>query len=176
MIEYRNAEGRFEALPALAAELVNLKVDVIVALTTPAARAAKGATSSIPIVFTTVSDPVRSGLVASLSHPGGNITGMSDMEVDLAEKHLDLLKQVVPRLRHAGAVGHPADTVWELEWKQVQLAGRRLHVEIVPVLITSPHELEPAFGELNRRVEALLFAPQAFFGVHRRRVIDLMLL
>jgi putative ABC transport system substrate-binding protein len=173
LIEYRTAEGRFEALPGLAQELVHLKVDVIVTPTTPVTRAAKGATTSIPIVFTIVSDPVASGLVASLSRPGGNITGMTDMGVDLAGKRLELLKGVVPRLKHVGALGHPADTVWEPVWREAQGAARHLRIDIVPVLITTPNEFETAFAELNQRVEALLVAPQAFFAVHRRRVIEL---
>jgi putative ABC transport system substrate-binding protein len=176
LIQQRSAEGRFQALPILAKELVHLKVDVIVASTTPAARAAKAATSAIPIVFTIVSDPVGSQLVASLSHPGGNITGISDMDVDLAGKRLDLLKQVVSRLRRVGALGHPADPVWEPEWREAQVAASRLAIDIFPVLISTPNELENVFAQLNRHVEALLVAPQAFFAVHRRRIIELELL
>jgi putative ABC transport system substrate-binding protein len=173
VIEYRSAEGRFETLPVLADELVRLKVDVIVAPTTPVARAAKGATSSIPIVFTAVGDPLGAGLVASLSRPGGNVTGMTDMGVELAGKQLDLLKQLVPRLKRVGALGHPADKVWELYWKEAQVAARRLKIDIVPVLITTPNELEPAFAELKRRAEAVLCSPQAIFAVHQRKVIEL---
>ena len=173
VIEYRTAEGRFEALPALAEELVRLKVDVIVAPTTPVARAAKAATTSIPIVFTIVSDPVGSGLVVSFSRPGGNITGMSDMGVDLVEKQLDLLKQLVPRLKRVGALGNPTDRVWDGVWRAAPGAARRLRIDIVPVLVTTPDELETAFAELNLRVQALLVAPQAFFSVHRRRLIEL---
>ena len=153
---------------------MSLKVDVIVAPTTPVARAAQGATTLTPIVFTIVSDPVGSGLVTSLSHPGGNITGMSDMDVDVVEKRLDLLKQVVPRVKRVGALGNPADKVWEPWWTEAQMAARRLQIDIVPVRITTPNELETAFAGLNRRVEALLVAPQVFLGVHRRRVIELI--
>jgi putative ABC transport system substrate-binding protein len=173
VIEHRTAEGQFDTLPALAKELARLKVDVIVAPTTPVARAAKGATTSIPVVFTIVSDPVGSGLVTSFSHPGGNVTGMTDMDVDLAGKRLDLLKQLLPRLKRVGALGYPADKVWEPEWKEAQEAARRLRIDIVPVLITAPNDLEIAFVALNRRVEALLVAPQAFFAVHRRSIIEL---
>ena len=173
LIEHRTAEGRLEALPALAEELVRLKVDVIVTPTTPVTRAAKGATTSIPIVFTIVSDPVGSGLVVSFSRPGGNITGMSDMGVDLVEKQLDLLKQLVPRLKRVGALGNPADRVWDGVWRAAPGAARRLRIDIVPVLVTTPDELETAFAELNLRVQALLVAPQAFFSVHRRRLIEL---
>ena len=173
VIEQRSAEGRLEVLSALAAELVQLKVDVIVAPTTPCARAAKAATSSIPIVFSIVSDPIGSGLVTTFSHPGGNVTGMADMGVDLVGKQLDLLKQLVPRLRHVGAVGHPADKVWEGVWREAPEAARHLRLDIVPILVTTPAELDTAFADLNRRVEALLFAPQVFFSVNRRKIIEL---
>jgi putative ABC transport system substrate-binding protein len=173
VIEHRSAEGRLDALPSLAEELVGLKVDILVTPTTPVTRAAKAATTSIPIVFTIVSDPVSSGFVASLSRPGGNITGMTDMGVDLAGKRLQLLKQVVPRLKHVGALGHPPDSLWEPVWREAQAAAQRLGIDIVPVLITTPNDLENAFVGLNRRVEALLIAPQLFFSVHRQRLIEL---
>jgi putative ABC transport system substrate-binding protein len=176
IIEHRTANGRFETLPRLAQELVHLRVDVIVAPTTPVARAAQRATSFIPIVFTIVSDPVGSGLVTSLSRPGGNITGMSDMDVGVVGKRLDLLKQVVPAVKRVGALGNPTDKVWEPWWKQAQMAARRLHIDLVPVLITTANELESAFTGLDRRVEALLVAPQVFLGTHRRRVIELIAL
>ena len=173
LIEYRSAEGRFEAVPVLVEELEHLKVDVIVAPTTPVARAVKGATSSIPIVFTAVGDPLGAGLVASLSHPGGNMTGITDMGADLAEKQLDLLKQLVPHLKRVGCLGHPGDKMWELYWNVAQVAARRLKIEIVPVLVTTPNEFEPAFAELKRRVQAILFAAQAIFAVHKQRVLEL---
>jgi len=172
LIELRFAEG-LEAFPALAKELAHLKVDVIVAPWTPAALAAKEATSSIPIVFAAVSDPVGNGLIASLSHPGGNITGMTDLGVDLAAKRLDLLKQLVPRLKRVAALGHAADTVWEPTWMELQAAARQLRIDLVPVLVPTPDQLETAFAGLNRRVQALFVAPQLLFALHRRQVIDL---
>jgi putative ABC transport system substrate-binding protein len=175
VIEYRSSAGRTEALPALAEELVQLKVDVIVAPTTPVARAAKAATSSIPVVFTIVSDPIGSGLVASFSRPGGNVTGMSDMGVDLVARQLDLLKELVPRLKRVGAVGHPADKVWDGVWSKAPAAARQLQIEVVPVLIRTPNDFETAFAGLNSRVQALLISPQAFFSAHRRRLIELEL-
>ena len=173
LIEYRSAEGRFEAVPVLAEELVHLKVDVIVAPTTPVARAAKGATSSIPIVFTAVGDPLGAGLVASLSHPGGNITGMTDMGVGSSGKATRSPQATGPAPEARGCLGHPADKMWELYWNVAQVAARQLKIEIVPVLITTPNELEPAFAELKRRVEAILFSAQAIFAVHQQRVIEL---
>ncbi len=173
VIEYRSSAGRTETLPALAEELVQLKVDVIVAPTTPVARAAKAATSSIPIVFTIVSDPIGSGLVASFPHPGGNVTGMTDMGVDLVAKQLNLLKQVVPRLKRVGVVGHPADKVWDGVWREAAPAARQLRIGIVPVLIRTPNDFDAAFAGLNSRVRALLVSPQAFFSAHRRTLIEL---
>jgi putative ABC transport system substrate-binding protein len=173
LFEYRTAEGRLEALPALARELTRLKPDVIVAPTTPVARAAKAATTSIPVVFTVVSDPVGSGLVVSLSHPGGNVTGMTDMGVDLVGKQLDLLKQLVPNLKRVGAVGNPADKVWDGVWREARQAAHSLRIEIMPVLVNTPSEMEAAFADLNRRVEALLVAPQLFFSLHRQKLIEL---
>ena len=154
-------------------QLVHLKVDVIVAPWTPAALAAKAATNSIPIVFTTVSDPVGSGLVTSLPHPGGNITGTSDVGVDLTGKRLDLLKQVVPRLKRVAVLGYPADTVWEPTWREIQAAARHLRIDLVPVLVTTPDQFQSAFTGLNRRVQALFVAPQLLFSLHKRPVINL---
>jgi len=173
VIERRTAEGRFDKLTTLAEQLVRAKVDVIIAPTTPAARAARGATASIPIVFTIVSDPIGSGLVSSFSHPGGNVTGVTDMDVDLAEKRLDMLKQLIPQLKRVGALGDPSDKVWEPEWRQAQEAAQKLHIEVIPLLVATPEDLETVFVGLNRRVEALLVAPQAFFAVHRRTIIEL---
>jgi putative ABC transport system substrate-binding protein len=172
LIERRAADGRADVLPTLAEELVRAKVDVIVAPTTPVARAAKAATNSIPIVFMAVSDPVGSGLVVSLAHPGGNITGATDMGIDLVGKQLDLLKQVVPHLKRVAALGNPGDTVWELTWGQAQETARQLHIEIFPVLVTTPAELDSAVAGLGRRVQALLVAPQLFFLVHLKKLIE----
>jgi putative ABC transport system substrate-binding protein len=124
-------------------------------------------------VFTIVSDPVGSGLVSSFSHPGGNITGITDVDTDLAQKRLELLKQVLPNLKRVGALGDPTDHNWEPEWQQTKTAADKLHIEITPVLVTTLLELEKAFSGLNKRVHALLVAPQAFFSVHALRLIDL---
>ena len=175
VIEHRSSAGRTEALPALAEELVQLNVDVIVAPTTPVARAAKAATSSIPIVFTIVSDPIGSGLVDSFPRPGGNVTGMTDMGVDLVAKQLNLLEQVVPRLRRVGVLGHPPDKVWDGVWPEAREAARQLRIAIVPVLIRTKNDFEPAFAGLNSRVQALIVSPQAFFSAHRAKLIELEL-
>lgn len=173
VIEKRLAEGRLEALQAFAEELVHLKADVIVAITTPAARAAKVATNSTPIVFVGPSDPVGSGLIASLSRPGGNVTGLTDMGIDLAAKRLELLKQVVPRLKRVAALGNPGDPVWKPVWQEAQEAARHLQIDVVPALIAGPNELETAFAALDRRIQAIYVAPQAFFYVNRQKIIEL---
>jgi putative ABC transport system substrate-binding protein len=173
VFEYRSAEGRVESLPRLARELASLKPDVIVAPTTPVARAAKAATTSIPVVFMVVSDPVGSGLVASLSHPGGNVTGTTDMGVDLIGKQLDLLKQLVPNLKRVGILGNPRDQVWDGVWREAPAAARSLGLDIIPVLVKTPSEMQGVFADLNRRVQALLVAPQLFFSLHRQEIVEL---
>ena len=114
-----------------------------------------------------------SGLVSSFSHPGGNITGVTDVDIDLAQKRLDLLKQALPSLKRVGALGNPSDQVWQPEWKQARAAAEKLDLELLPVLVTSADELESVFTGLNRRVQALLVAPQAFFSVHIDRLVEL---
>src|SRR5205809_2206732 len=115
VIEYRDAEGKYERYPALATELVALKVDVIVVTSTPSAVAVKQATRTIPIVFTWAADPVGSGLVTSLARPGGNITGLSFLAADLVGKRLELLKQAVPGVSRVAALWHPGDYVERME-------------------------------------------------------------
>ena len=176
LIEFRFARGHLETFPTLAQELAKLELDVIVAPSTPAARAAKAATTSIPIVFASVSDPVGSGLVASLARPGGNVTGMADAGVDLAAKRFELLKQLVPHLTRVAALGYPGDTVWELSWGQAQEAARQLQIDLLPVLVMTPDQLETALAGLDRQVQALFVAPQLFFGAHLRRVVELVAL
>jgi putative ABC transport system substrate-binding protein len=119
-IEFRWAEGKYDRLPGLAAELVRLKVNVIVALTPPAVQAAKQATETIPIVMTAVADPVAMGFVASLARPGRNITGLSSMQRELVGKRLELLKEVVPKVSRVALLGNPANPNY------VSLATRRM--------------------------------------------------
>ena len=126
-IEYRFAEGKLERLPDLAAELVRLRVDVIVAAGgTPAILAAKNATSTIPIVFPAVSDPVALGIVASLARPGGNITGLTIRVPEFSGKRLELLKEVVPRARRVAVLGQEANTANALDFKEMQPAASAL--------------------------------------------------
>src|SRR5262245_8041454 len=126
VIEYRDAERKYERLPALAAELVALKVDVIVAPTTPSALAAKQVTKTIPIFFTVAGDPVTSGLVTSLARPGGNVTGLSVLRPDLVGKCLELLKQAIPGVRDVAVLWHPGghgERTEENMLKEAEVAG-----------------------------------------------------
>lgn len=173
LLEQRFDDGRAEALPLLAEELVALKVDIIVAFTTPAALAAKQATASLPIVMSAPSDPVGSGLIASLAHPGGNVTGQTDSAPDLTARRIQILKELVPHLKSIAALGYPSDPVWKSIWPEAQAAARQLRINILPVLVATPDQLPAAFTGLNQRVQALLVGPHAIFWVHRQRIIEL---
>ncbi len=173
VLEQRFDDGHAEALPGLAQELVALKVDLIVALTTPGAVAAKRATDTVPIVMSAPSDPIGSGLVASLAHPGGNVTGQTDSAPDLAARRIQNLKELVPHLKTLAVLGYPSDPVWKSTWPEVQAAARRLRINILPVLIATPDQLTGAITGLNKRAQALLVAPQTVFWVHRQKIIAL---
>ena len=139
VIEWRWAEGSLERLPALAAELVRLKVDVIVASPgTPPTVAAKNATTTIPIVFTAVGDPVAQGLVAGLARPGGNLTGLTVMSTELIAKGLELLKEAVPTISRVAVLWNPANPAFEVLMKGMEIPARRLDLELQPVGVKSP--------------------------------------
>jgi putative ABC transport system substrate-binding protein len=173
VFELRFDNGRAEALRSLAEELVALNVDIVVALTTPAALAAKRATDSLPIVMSAPSDPIGSGLIASLAHPGGNVTGQTDAAPDLTARRIQILKELVPRLKSVAALGHSSDPVWKSTWPEAQTAARQLRINIVPVLVETPDQLPAAFSGLNKRVQAVFVGPHAIFWVHRQKIIAL---
>lgn len=159
-IEVRSAEGHLERLPALAAELVQDHVDIIAALFTPAVLAAKGATSAIPIVMIGAGDPVGMGIVASLAHPGGNITGMAGQTPELAAKQLELLKQALPGLRRIAALCNAADPFSKPFLAQIERAGNAQDVEIVPVEVTAGASLDAAFPAMvANKVGAVIVQP-----------------
>jgi putative ABC transport system substrate-binding protein len=173
LLEQRFDDGRSEQMSVLAEELVALKVDLIVALTTPAAVAAKRATDSVPIVMSAPSDPVGSGLIASLAHPGGNVTGQTDSAPDVTAKRIQILKELVPHLKSLAILGYPSDPVWKPTWPEVQAAARQLRINVLPVLVATPDKLPAAFSGLNKRAQALLVGPHAVFWVHRQKIIAL---
>jgi putative ABC transport system substrate-binding protein len=164
VIEARFADGKTEQLPMLAAELVRLKVDLIATTTTPAALAAKQATTKIPIVIGFAADPVGSGIVASLAHPGGNITGWTHQGLELRAKYLELLKEAVPGATRIGVLWNPANQVHKPSLKVIEAAAKRLNVELETVPVQYPREIEPAFSELvGKGVQALVVFPDGMF-------------
>src|ERR671933_1434968 len=149
-LEPRWAEGSFERLPDLAAELVRLKVDVIVANVTQASLAAKQATATIPIVMVGVGDPLGSGLVASLAHPGGNVTGPSSMLVEVSGKQLALLKETVPNASAVAVLWNPANPVWHAAAsRETEAAARALGLRLQLLEARGPDELEGAFTAMD---------------------------
>jgi len=177
VIEYRSAEGKAERLPALAAELVALKVDVIVAGNTRAALAAKQATRALPIVFAAAADPVASGLVTSLARPGGNVTGLSFLAPELVGKCLEQLKQVVPGVSRVAVLWHPGILGERTEQdmlKEVEVAARALGVRVQFIEARGPADFDRAFSDMTRaRAGALTVLTSAMFVSERRRLVDL---
>jgi ABC-type uncharacterized transport system substrate-binding protein len=177
VMEFRHAEGKLERLPAVAAELVALPVDVIVVAGPIQARAAKQATRTIPIVFATAGDPVGSELVASLARPGGNLTGLSSITPELVGKRLDLLKQTLPGVSRVGVLWVPGGIGERTQKSMVQeaeVAARRLGVRLHVVEVQGPADLERAFANMTRaRVGALTVLPHVMFLIERARLVDL---
>jgi len=172
--ETRWAEGRFERLPALATELVGLKLDVILVSSTPAALAVKKATRTLPIVITSVADPVGTGLVDSLARPGGNITGNITLIVEMAGKRLELLKQTVPRLSRVAVLGHPGDPIFAGQMRQAEAVARSLKVEVLPVEIRAISELDRAFETIVKwRADGVLRLGDALVVPGRQRTSKL---
>jgi putative ABC transport system substrate-binding protein len=174
-IEFRFADGRFDRLPDLAAELVRLKVDLIVAVPTPAALAAKNATGTIPIVMISVSDPVGIGLAASLARPGGNITGGSfSVGTGVIGKQLQLLKEAVPRARSVAVLMNPTNPGHALALDDMKADAESLGLSLRVLEARTPLELDPAFAAmLKERVDALLVVADAMFSANRTRLAEL---
>ncbi len=174
-IEYRWGEGRNERFAEIAAEFVRRKVDVIVTSATAAVVAAKQATSVIPIVFAAAGDPVGTGLVASLARPGGNITGLSIQQPDVAAKRLELLREVVPRLGRLAILGNVGGPAVVLDMREVQAAARTLGLDVITLEIRRGEDIVPAFEALNGRVEALYVVIDPLVNTHRIRINTLAL-
>jgi putative ABC transport system substrate-binding protein len=173
VIEYRFAEGKLERLSDLAAELVRLKVDVLVAAGgTPAASAAKRATTMIPIVMTNIGDPVAVGLVASLARPGWNVTGLSLLGPDTAGKRLELLKEVVPALSRVAVLWNPANPSHALHLKETLAAARALGVQVQSLEARGPEDFETAF-KAARGAGGILALGDPVYRLHRAAIIDL---
>ena len=171
-IEYRWAEGRVERFPELAVQLVRLKVDVIVATSTPAALAARDATRTIPIVFVTAAEPVDSGLVASIAAPGGNVTGLALLAPEITARQLQLLKEAVPKVSRVAVLSNPANRFTALLVKETEAAARLLGVR-THVLEVRGVGLDAAFSALTKdRPDALLVLADPGFVVQRARIVE----
>ncbi len=174
VIEYRWAEGKYELLPGLAAELVQLKVDVIVASPTPSIQAAQQATTTIPIVMVASADPVGAGFVASLSRPGGNITGLSNIAIDLSSKYLELLRVAVHKLSRVAVLVNPSHPNHPDYLKKMQATAKTTGVKVLPVQAGTTSQIEAAFGAMAREhAGALIVLPDPFFLTQVRQIAEL---
>jgi putative tryptophan/tyrosine transport system substrate-binding protein len=169
-IEYRWTEGRNERYAENAAELVRLKVDVIVTVATVPTLAAKQATAVIPIVFAASGDPVGTGLVASLARPGGNVTGLSAQTAETAVKRLELLREIVPALVRLAIMGNVGNPIYVLELGEVEAAARALGLEVVTSELRRAEDISPAFDALKGRADALYVCSDPLVNTHRIRV------
>jgi putative ABC transport system substrate-binding protein len=177
LIEYRFAEQKLERLSDLAAELVRLKVDIIVVSGGRATAAVKNATATIPIVVTGAGDLVGAGLVASLAKPGENITGSTTSSADASGKRLELLREVVPKATRVAVLWHPnpGTTDWD-EVKETETAARQLGVKVQPVEVRDPKEFESAYAVMTKQqAKAVIFIRGAFTSVHHKRLVELAL-
>lgn len=173
IIEYRYAGGEYARFPALIAELVALKVDVIVTAGTPASLAVRRATKTVPLVMVAVGDPVGSGLVASLGHPGGNLTGLVSIAPDLEGKRLELLRDVVPKLSDVVVLVNPANAFHAASEQQAQAAARALHLKVAFVAVRAESEFDRAFRAIiSHRPGALVMLADRLFLHHRARIAD----
>jgi len=175
VISYQWAEGQQERYAVLAQELVRLKPDVILTAGTPGTLAAKQATQSIPIVTAIAGDPVAAGLVASLAQPGGNVTGLSTLATELEGKRLELFKQAVPTLSRVVALLNPANPFTTISWKALQPAAAALGVQLQPVEVRGPTDLDRAFATIKvARPDGLIIVPDRFLLTYRASVVQFM--
>ena len=174
VIDYRFAEGKFDRLPALAAELISLDVNVIVTTAMPAVIAAKKATTTIPIVTANADNLVEAGVVASLAHPGGNVTGSTRVDADFSAKRLELLKESFPKLSRVAVLSHGSLGGDEEELHEIQTTGRKLAIQVHPFPTPDPGQFPGAFNEMKKkRVDALIFLSSSFTQVHRKQLVEL---
>ena len=174
VIEWRSAGGDYARVPELAVDLVQRKVDVIVVESTVAAQAVKRATSTIPIVMAVVADPVGSGLVANLAHPGGNVTGLSMMTLELTAKRLQLLKEAIPRVARVAVLWNPDTPYHPKAIQELKAAAPSLSMQLTFVSVRRPEEIGPAFSTINRaRAQALYVLDDPVFATHRMTLIKL---
>jgi putative tryptophan/tyrosine transport system substrate-binding protein len=173
LIERRFADGRYDRLPELVAELIRLKTDVILAASTPVAHGAKQATRTIPIVMV-VADPVGTGLVSSLAHPGGNLTGLSDFHADLITKRLELIKEAVPSAARIAVLLNPANPTCAPQMKDLSAVAPALGVTLFAIEANEPDDIERGFATMKKqKAAALIVCGDRMFATHRSRIFDL---
>jgi putative ABC transport system substrate-binding protein len=173
-LDWRYAEKGADQLPALAAELAALRPDVIVSITTPATQAVKATTSTIPVVFVNIGDPVAAGFVTSLAHPGGNMTGPSILHPQISGKRLELLREVVPSASLAAVIWNPGNLANRLQYEQTREAASSQGVRLLSLEVQRRDEIERAFDTAKRHgVAGVLVVPDPLVGSHRPFVIDL---
>jgi putative ABC transport system substrate-binding protein len=173
LIEYRWAEGKYERFPALFAELIALKVDVIVTAGTPATQAYQKAKTSVPLVMIAVGDPVGTGIVASLSRPGGNITGLTSISPELEGKRIELLREVIPKLSHIAVMWNPKNAYHAIENKEVETAAGALKIKVLYLGVEAEEHLDNAFAQiLKDKPQALLVLADRVFLHNRARIMD----
>jgi putative ABC transport system substrate-binding protein len=173
-IEYRYFDGKFEGLPELATELVRLKPQVIVVVGNEAIRAIKNATKDIPVVMVSANDAVKRGFVASLAHPGGNITGLTSRGSETLGKRLELLKEIVPKLSRAGFLWSPTSPVAADNLKDTEIIARSLRVDILSLQLNDPTHIEKSFqAAIGKRADALMIDGGAFPSAHQNQFIEL---
>jgi len=176
VIEQRYAIGRSEKLPELLAELVALKVDLLVVAGDPAVHAAKKATNTIPIVMVASPDPVGTGLIASLAHPGGNVTGLSDFHAGVITKRLELLKDVVPSASRVAVLLNPVNPSNPLQLKDIQAVAPAFRVTLLPLEIKGPDDMDHTFTTIEKeRPGALLVIGDRLFATHQKRIFEFVI-
>jgi putative ABC transport system substrate-binding protein len=174
IVDYRWAEGRLDRFPALAGELINLKVDVIVTWSNPAVTALQQATRTIPIIVAVMGDPVGSGFVASFARPGGNITGFSNLAEEVAGKWVELLREAVPKVSRVAVLAVSGNPVHRTYWTEIQAAAKALKVTPQRQEVAGPDEIEHAFASLIKgRAQGLIVLPQAVTIDRRVQIVGL---
>ena len=173
LIEYRWAEGKYERFPTLIAELIALKVKLIVTAGTPATIALKKATTTLPLVMIAVGDPVGTGLIASFAHPGGNLTGLSSISPELDGKRLELLREVVPKISHVAVLWNPTSPLQVVAERETQAAAHAMGIKVLSLGVQAQEQFDNAFATIRReRPGALLVLADRLFLHHRVRIMD----
>jgi len=173
VVEYRYGDGKVDRVPELAAELVSLKVDLIVTYQTPSVLALRKASATIPIVFAMLSFPIESGIIASFARPGGNATGLTVLSEELNGKRLELLKEAAPKVTRIGVLSNLSNPTQPLEWKEIQAAAQGLGLKLQSLGVRSANDFDGAFqAALKERIQGLINLPEALFILQLNRIVE----